>query len=95
MNVTLTPELRQLIEHKVQSGMYSNSSEVVREALRMLEERDELAELRKAEIRAAIAEGLEDIAHGRTVPFTKNTLAEVKANGRARLAAERKGRKSA
>jgi antitoxin ParD1/3/4 len=80
MNVTLTPELRQLIEHKVQSGMYSNPSEVVREALRMLEERDELAELRKAEIRAAIAEGLDDAANGRMVPLTRP---------------ERKGRKSA
>jgi antitoxin ParD1/3/4 len=95
MNVTLTPELRQLIEQKVQSGMYSNPSEVVREALRMLEERDELAELRKAEIRAAIAEGLDDAAHGRMVPLTKHTLAEIKSRGRARLAAERKGRKSA
>ena len=40
MNVSLTPELEQLINTKVESGLYLSSSEVVREALRLLEERD-------------------------------------------------------
>ena len=36
MNVSLTPELEQYIRRKVESGLYSNASEVVREALRLL-----------------------------------------------------------
>lgn len=36
MNVSLTPELVQYIRRKVDSGLYSNASEVVREALRLL-----------------------------------------------------------
>jgi antitoxin ParD1/3/4 len=40
MNVSLTPELEQLVQEKVKSGRYLSASEVVREALRLLEERD-------------------------------------------------------
>ena len=36
MNVSLTPELERYIRGKVDSGLYSNASEVVREALRLL-----------------------------------------------------------
>lgn len=41
MNVSLTPQLENLIHEKVESGYYNNASEVVREALRLLEERDQ------------------------------------------------------
>jgi antitoxin ParD1/3/4 len=40
MNVSLTPELEQFVSTKVDSGRYTSASEVVREALRLLEERD-------------------------------------------------------
>lgn len=40
MNVSLTPELEQYIRRKVDSGLYSNASEVVREALRLLVSRE-------------------------------------------------------
>jgi antitoxin ParD1/3/4 len=40
MNVSLTPELEAYVARKVQSGRYNSASEVVREALRLLEERD-------------------------------------------------------
>lgn len=58
MNVSLTPELEELIHEKVRSGMYLSASEVVREALRLLEERDELRGLRAEEIRSQIASEL-------------------------------------
>ncbi len=41
MNVSLTPELDQFVVTKVASGRYTSASEVVREALRLLEERDQ------------------------------------------------------
>ena len=40
MNVSLTPELDQFVAGKVESGRYTSASEVVREALRLLEEQD-------------------------------------------------------
>ena len=40
MNVSLTPELDKFVASKVESGRYTSASEVVREALRLLEERD-------------------------------------------------------
>ena len=40
MNVSLTPELERFVSGKVESGRYNSASEVVREALRLLEEND-------------------------------------------------------
>jgi antitoxin ParD1/3/4 len=40
MNVSLTPELDEFVAAKVKSGRYTSASEVVREALRLLEEHD-------------------------------------------------------
>ena len=42
MNVSLTPELERFVDGKVESGLYNNASEVVREALRLLKEHDEI-----------------------------------------------------
>lgn len=46
MNLSLTPELEEFIQHKIESGMYSNASEVVRDALRRMDERDLWKDLR-------------------------------------------------
>ena len=42
MNVSLTPELEKYVEGKVDSGLYNNASEVIREGLRLLMEHDEI-----------------------------------------------------
>jgi len=42
MNVSLTPQLMELVQAKVASGMFNNASEVVREALRNLDAQKEL-----------------------------------------------------
>jgi antitoxin ParD1/3/4 len=41
MNVSLTPELEKFVNNKVQAGRYNSASEVVREALRLLEEHEQ------------------------------------------------------
>jgi antitoxin ParD1/3/4 len=59
MNVSLTKELEELVADKVKTGRYLSASEVVREALRLLEERDRIKEMRLAELRKDIRKGLE------------------------------------
>ncbi len=89
MNVSLTPELERLVQEKVTSGLYQTASEVIREALRLLKERD--AD-RAAAQREAIAEGMAQLAQGKYRDYADATLPEVaagvKARGRARLAAK-------
>jgi antitoxin ParD1/3/4 len=65
MNVSLTPELEQLVHLKVKTGRYTSASEVIREALRLLEERDELQVLHKDEIRKKIAAGMGSLRAGK------------------------------
>jgi len=67
MNINLTPELEKLVQTKVKSGRYNSASEVVREALRLMEERDHLRILRRDEIRHKIAEGLASLRSGKRV----------------------------
>ena len=64
MNVSLTPELEELVQEKVRSGRYNSASEVVREALRLLEEQDELRAVRLEEVRKKIAQGLASLDRG-------------------------------
>jgi antitoxin ParD1/3/4 len=53
MNVSLTRELEELVNEKVRSGLYQTASEVVREALRLLKQRDD--EARRADQQAGLA----------------------------------------
>ena len=60
MNVSLTPKLEGFVKAKVKTGDYNNASEVVREALRLLQQEDEELHQRKiARLRKAIQSGLE------------------------------------
>jgi antitoxin ParD1/3/4 len=87
MNVSLTPELEQLVNEKVESGLYQTASEVVREALRLLKERDQ------ERLRADIQAGFDQLARGEGKRYDKASgrrLAEqVKARGRPARAAKR------
>ncbi|MBD6619279.1 type II toxin-antitoxin system ParD family antitoxin [Komarekiella sp. 'clone 1'] len=60
----LTPELEQLIYDKVNSGRYPTASEVIREGLRLLDERDRLAEARLKELKQKIQIGIEELDRG-------------------------------
>ena len=82
MNVSLTPRLEAIVRAKVESGLYNNASEVVREAIRQMDERD-----RYQRLKAAIAEGVAEDARGETVPFTADLVEEMKRDA-ARLAQE-------
>ncbi|MEH2461041.1 type II toxin-antitoxin system ParD family antitoxin [Nostoc sp.] len=64
MNISLTPELEQLVKDKVNTGRYHSVSEVMGEALRLLDERDRVREQRLAELKAKIQVGIEELERG-------------------------------
>jgi antitoxin ParD1/3/4 len=67
MNVSLSPELEQLIEQKVKGGMYNSASEVIRAGLRLLQEQDELRLIRLRELKLEVQKGLDQIDRGEIV----------------------------
>jgi antitoxin ParD1/3/4 len=58
MNVNLSPQLEELVRSKVACGLYTSASEVVREALRLMEEQDRLREAKLAQLRDDVRQGL-------------------------------------
>ena len=64
MDVHLTAELEQLVQNKVRSGLYNSVSEVVRAALVLLEERDQMLDLCRKEIGKKIDDGWESLQRG-------------------------------
>ena len=87
MNVNLTPKLEDMVKKKVASGLYNSASEVVREALRLMEAQDELQSLKLEQLRRDIRDGLNS---GPARPWS---VAEMKREGRKRLASRRSSAK--
>ncbi|MGO8974714.1 MAG: type II toxin-antitoxin system ParD family antitoxin [Steroidobacteraceae bacterium] len=77
-NINLTPQVEDLVRQKVASGMYTSASEVVREALRLMDEKDRLLGAKLDQLRQDIREGLES---GPATPWDPE---EIKREGRAR-----------
>ena len=79
MNVSLTPELEKFVDGKVESGLYNNASEVVREGLRLLKEHDELRKKMGAQIERGWQQALAgDISDG------ERAMGEVRARVKAK-----------
>ena len=68
MNVSLTEPMEKFVREKVAVGEYETASEVVREALRLLRQRDGVW---KADVRSKITQGMDSIRAGKTVPEEK------------------------
>jgi antitoxin ParD1/3/4 len=83
MNVSLTPALEKFVAQKVQSGLYQTASEVIREGLRLLEERDALHQARLDDIRQAIQDGNTQLARGEGLPG-EEVCAQIRDKSRAR-----------
>jgi antitoxin ParD1/3/4 len=61
MNISLTPELENFIKQKVDGGLYTSASEVVRESLRLMHTYDDVQKQRLFEIRKSIDVGMEQV----------------------------------
>jgi antitoxin ParD1/3/4 len=64
MNVSLTPALEKFVAGKVESGRYTSASEVVREALRLLEEHDQARNAQLAAFNHELADRLASLDRG-------------------------------
>ena len=83
MNVSLTPELQQFVQTKVQSGRYNSASEVVREALRLLEEHERLRASQIAEFNEELGRRLASLDQGESVqPSTARSRLRRKSEER-------------
>lgn len=87
-NVVLTDRQAELIERLVESGRYQNASEVLREGVRLVEQREAEDKARVAALRAAIRVGETDISAGRFRTFTDRAelRRHLKSLGRAAIA---------
>ncbi len=84
MNVSLTNELESFVDQLVESGMYYSASEVVRDGLRLLKDKEETKAARFEELRAEILRGYEQLKRGESRPLD---IEAIKAEGRRRLVA--------
>jgi antitoxin ParD1/3/4 len=77
MNVNLGTAFDNFIADLLNTGLYQSQSEIVREGLRLLQEREELKNLRLAELRREIALGSGQADRGEFVDGEK-TFAEIR-----------------
>jgi antitoxin ParD1/3/4 len=68
-NVVLTDHQASFLEKLVSSGRYQNASEVLREGLRLVEQREQEDALRLEALRNAVQTGVADIEAGRLNAF--------------------------
>jgi antitoxin ParD1/3/4 len=66
-NINLTEHFNEFVERQVSSGRYSNASEIVREALRLLEEQEEMREAKLRVLRRAAKQGFDEIDQGKGI----------------------------
>ena len=96
MNVSLTPELEEMISQKVKSGMYNSASEVIREGLRRMFKDDapqkQITEIQRQQmddLRREVMKGYEQIRNGQSITVESDKLdeffAEIMQNATKRI----------
>jgi len=77
MNISLTPELLQLVQNKVAGGMYNNASEFIREAIRNVDTNEKiLYEFKLAKLKQTLQLGIHDAEQGNYADYALDTLIE-------------------
>lgn len=67
MDITIPKSLEALVRQKVDEGRYSTEDEVVADALRLMEARDEAVRISRSRLQDAIERGYEDVAAGKVI----------------------------
>src|ERR1700676_884529 len=69
LNVSLTPQLEDLVRQKVSSGRYNSASEVVREALRLMDTYERVRESALGKLRADVDAAWQQVEEGKVSDF--------------------------
>lgn len=73
-NVVLSEHQHELVETLVESGRYQNASEVLREGLRLIEERERIEEAKLRALKQAAKQGWADVSAGRYTDVANDRL---------------------
>jgi len=85
MDIALTPQLSAWIAEKVSQGMYSSSSEVIAEGIRLLKRQEEQRLSMVKELRQEILIGIKQLDAGKAAPFDTAQVSDIKATGRDKV----------
>lgn len=88
MNVSLTPELEKFVAAKVETGRYTSASEVVREALRLLDEHERSRAAQLEEFNRELRRRIESADRGEyvTAEESRRRIQAKSAERRKRIA---------
>ena len=90
MNIVLSPELENLVNEQVKSGLYDSPSEVVRDGLLLLKEKAQLRHLRREELRREVQKGIDAMREGRYKSYSSAEELAEDVIGEARAEFEQK-----
>jgi antitoxin ParD1/3/4 len=90
-NINLTARLDHFVERQVASGRYGNASEIVREALRLLEEQEQQRDAKLKALRQAAKQGFEEVDQGKGIVLhgkkaVSRFVAEIESEVRTKAA---------
>ncbi len=77
MYVSLTERLQEFVKGKVETGLYHDSSEVIREALRLMEQEDQLFKIKLNRLKEAVRIGDEQLNRGE---YSNRTIDDIIAD---------------
>ena len=82
MHISLTPELESRVKAKVESGMYNNASEVIREALRFMDTHEDwIHQVKLAQLRQQLEVGTEQLARGEGIAVESRAALDALFDG--------------
>jgi antitoxin ParD1/3/4 len=84
MNISMTSEMEKWVHGKVGSGLYTSASEVVREAIRALHEKETRNSAKLVGLRDALQLGIAAADQGNLSDWDERVSKEVRTMGRKR-----------
>ncbi len=85
MEISLNTKMQQWLNHKVDSGWYNNSSEIILEGLRLLMMQEEQRYAMIEDLRKEVLVGINQLDTGNFVEFDRSTVSDIKQEGRSRF----------
>jgi antitoxin ParD1/3/4 len=78
MHISLTPELESRVRAKVETGLYNNASEVIREALRFMETHEDwIHEIKLSRIREQLNVGVDQLERGEGIVLNSRSALDT------------------